>query len=359
MKKNIIHVVESTATGTLSMIKVLANEQSKQGHKVTIVYSKRPETPSNISDLFLTEIQLINLQMSGIKNKLLTIFRLRKIVESNSTGCVFLHSSFAGFIGRIALLGIDVRCFYIPHCISFMRKDINKIQKQVFIFLEWLGSIKKCDYIACSESEKVEIQKYIPFRETHLVENAVDTVLWSNQLPWLERKNQVITVGQIRLQKNPEHFAEICRLSKSLNLGFDFLWVGDGDDLKAKDLLKNAGVNVLGWKKPDEVRKLLSESKIYLSTALWEGLPVSPIEAMLSGCVALLSDCAGNRDIILNEENGFSFTNSEQAVAVLNRIQNDETLGLNISSAGEQHAKNHFNLERYIVEMNRLIDKDK
>jgi glycosyltransferase involved in cell wall biosynthesis len=297
--------------------------------------------------------------MNGLINKLNSFLAIRSLIKDRLEPIVFLHSSFAGFIGRLALIGVKVKAYYIPHCISFMRKDISQLKKVIFLALEWVGSLKSCDYIACSASEQIELQKYIPFRTSHLVENAVDINSWSNQVPWLERKKTVITVGQIRTQKNPVQFADICSLSKTLNLGFDFVWVGDGDDINAKELLIKSGVEVAGWKKPEEVKSLLADSQVYLSTALWEGLPVSPLEAMLSGCVSVLSDCAGNRDIINNEQNGFSFTSTDEAISILKRIALEDGLGTNISTLGEEHAKTAYNLERYTKEMDSLISMEK
>jgi glycosyltransferase involved in cell wall biosynthesis len=239
-----------------------------------------------------------------------------------------------------------------------MRKDISRVKALLFTAFEWFGAIKKCDYIACSASEQKETKSLIPFRKCHLVENAVDISAWENVNAFESRKNVIITVGQIRTQKDPLRFAAICAMAKANKLSYEFVWVGDGDDIALKNALINSGVNVLGWKTPVEVKYLLSESKVYLSTALWEGLPVSPIEAMLSGCVAVLSDCAGNRDIINNGINGYSFDSVDEAIDVLSKLECDVKLMESISNSGNEHAKKQYSLERYSREMNILIEKD-
>lgn len=358
MNKKVLHVVESTATGTLSMLANLANEQAQKGIEVKILYSKRDETPNDLKNLFHKNVELINIQMTGLTCKLKSIVRVRSLVKKIKPNSIFLHSSFAGFIGRISLLGINIKCFYIPHCISFMRKDISKVKELLFVLFEWFGAIKKCDYIACSASEQIEIKRFIPFRKCHLVENAIDTSTWFNNTEWSPRKNIVITVGQIRTQKDPVRFARICEKAKLHNLDFEFIWVGDGDDTTLKNKLLNAGVKVLGWKKPSEVKALLAESKVYLSTALWEGLPVSPLEAMLSGCVVVLSDCSGNRDIINHEENGFSFKTDEDVISVLQSLLHNKDCGERIAKSGFKHANENYSLHRYIGEMDLLIEKD-
>jgi glycosyltransferase involved in cell wall biosynthesis len=348
---NIFHIVESTATGTLSMLKVLANSQADRGHKVTVLYSAREETPKNLEELFEPTISLIYVDMNSVLSKMKAIFQLRKLVNDTKPDNVFLHSSFAGFIGRVALLGKKITPFYIPHCISFMQQDVGMIKKVLFISFECLGALKNCVYIACSKSEQAEIKKFIPFRDCKLIENAIDTSKWQSK-GTNPRDKVVITVGQIREQKGPESFAKIANLSKGL--GFKFIWVGDGNDEAAKRTLRNANVDILGWKNSDEVKYLLNSSLIYLSTAKWEGLPVSPLEAMISGCAVVLSNCAGNKDIINHNENGFLFNNEQECLKILDSLASNENLVNKIALAGAEHVKKQYDLSRYITQFEEL-----
>ncbi|MEY8200032.1 MAG: glycosyltransferase, partial [Colwellia sp.] len=303
---NICHIVESTATGTLSMVLLGANSQAEAGYEVQVVYSAREETPSDLASLFHPNVKLVNVQMGSLKEKALSLIIIRKLISASNPQAVFMHSSFAGFLGRLALLGKKIKCYYLPHCISFMRQDISAVKRVLFTLLEWVGAIKSATYVACSESEGQAIKKHIPFRPCVVVENAVNVDAWNHQGDWNARKKRVITVGQIRLQKDPMRFAQVAKSVSSQRDDVEFVWVGDGEQ-ESKQALIAAGVNVLGWKTPDEVKALLQSSRYYLSTALWEGMPVSPIEAMLSGCVAILSNCAGNVDIVQSEKTGYVF----------------------------------------------------
>jgi glycosyltransferase involved in cell wall biosynthesis len=347
-----IHIVESTATGTLSMLTVLANSQASNGHSVKVIYSKRPETPDNLNLLFHADIELINLNMNTFFEKFASILILRKLYLKFNPDKILLHSSFAGFIGRLSTLGCKYRPFYIPHCISFMRKDIGVAKKLLFIAFEWIASIKPSVYVACSQSEMTQIKRYIPFSNCQLVENAIDTSSWNSDSSLIV-PNTVLTVGQIRPQKNPQLFAEI---AKSLTpLGFKFFWVGDGESEIDKQLLTESGVTILGWKSPKEVKTLLQKSQIFLSTSLWEGLPVSPLEAMLSGCTAILSNCAGNTDIIDNTYNGFIFNSKEECIDIFTSLLAEPSIIPFVSKNGIDRVSSHYCLERYISEFDALL----
>lgn len=350
----IFHIVESTATGTLSMLRLSANAQAAKGHQVKVVYSRRPETPVDLDSLFHPDVELINVQMSGLKNKLLALKKIRSLLLEFKPDSVFMHSSFGGFIGRLASLGLQGNYYYLPHCISFMRKDVSAAKKLLFAALEWVGAIKDCTYVACSQSEGHQIGKYIPFRSCVVIDNAVDVNKWAYESNWATRENVVTTVGQIRLQKDPASFARIAEDVLSTRSDVKFVWVGDGDSQDRK-VLEQAGVEVTGWKTPDEVQALLRSSRYYLSTALWEGMPVSPIEAMLSGCCTVLSACAGNVDIIEDGVSGVLFTSVEEGVNKLNALLDGDDEPQKLAQAGRQHCRNDYSQERYIKDFEDLV----
>ena len=235
-----------------------------------------------------------------------------------------------------------------------MRQDISTIKRTLFVLLEWVGALKSATYVACSNSEGDSIKKYIPFRPCVVVENAVNVNDWNFQGDWASRKKQVTTVGQIRLQKDPMRFARVAKEALAKRNDVEFVWVGDGDE-EDKLALIEAGVKVLGWKTPDEVKKILRSSRYYLSTALWEGMPVSPIESMLSGCVAVLSDCAGNIDIVETGSTGYVFKDEKQAVEQLISLFDNEDLASSLAEAGRAHCAKQYAVERYVQEMNSLI----
>jgi len=355
--KKITHIIEATATGTLAMASLLANSQATAGYRVEVIYSKRNETPKNISSYFSSEVQLINIQMNTWRSKLSSILKIRNKLKQSRPDNIFLHSSFAGFIGRLACIGTlgESRFLYIPHCISFMRKDIGHIKNFAFKTLEALASIKKSEYIACSNSEKKEIEKNIPFRKCHLVENAVN-------LEGIFKKENieprpgvtVITVGQIRPQKNPGLFSEIAKAVKSYDTKINFLWVGDGDE-NSKELLKSAGVEVLGWLPKEVVWGQLSNSDIYLSTASWEGMPVSIIEALVSGLPVVASHCAGNVDVIEHKKNGWLFnTKSEASEHILNLAKELE-VAKEVVRREIKVIEQRFSAKRYIEDIEKIL----
>jgi glycosyltransferase involved in cell wall biosynthesis len=96
---------------------------------------------------------------------------------------------------------------------------------------------------------------------------------------------EVVMVGRISPQKDPELFATVARSFDEDDVQFS--WIGDGDP-EERSALEEAGVAVSGWIPPHELRRRLERAALYLHTAAWEGGPVSTIEAAALG-VPILS----------------------------------------------------------------------
>lgn len=356
--KKIFHIVESAATGTLEVVILNANFQANGGHAVTVIYSKRKETPVDIESRFHSNVSLLYVPMSGLKFAISSIFKLAAIFNRSLPDVVVLHSSFAGFVGRLA--GIISRqkasFFYIPHCISFMRQDISSVKRFVFVLFEMLAGVKSCTYLACSNSEYDQIRKYLPFSKCEVVENAVkdsDFASFSNK-GVEQRRFTIVTVGQIRPQKSPSDFSTICKFVREKNDCIDFVWVGDGDEYLKRQLI-DSGVVVTGWCDKKSVFRHIRDANIYLSTSRWEGMPISIIESMFLGTPVLASRCFGNTDVVEHMKTGFLFDKTSQASDFILSQFADSRLIDFFSDNSLVLAGQRFSVERYMKDMSSKI----
>ena len=100
---NYCHLIESSGTGTLQVTINLANEQSKnRNHSVTVIYSKRKSTPKNFKENFNKNVNLILVDMSNVFKIIIAMFILLKLLNKIKPNVLFLHSSIAGAVGRLA-----------------------------------------------------------------------------------------------------------------------------------------------------------------------------------------------------------------------------------------------------------------
>ncbi|AHI77276.1 glycosyl transferases group 1 family protein [Burkholderia thailandensis USAMRU Malaysia  len=347
----IVQILESSATGTLSMVCLIANRLARDGHDVHVVYSLRPDTPADFHALFDATVKLRHIQMKGVP-LLPMLLELRRTLVGIGPDIVHLHSSFAGFLGRIASLFAlrGAALFYSPHCISFMRRDISALKRSAFVALERIACVKRCLYIACSASEREAVRAHLR-RPAVVIENAVGAMPERDAGEPEDARGSVlriVTVGGIRVQKNPQLFAEIARRLRGSRMRFT--WIGDGDAaLKAQ--LRDAGVEVAGWLGRAEVAARLRRMDVYLSTSSWEGMPVSVIEAMLLGLPVVASACAGNVDVIRHLQTGAIFRGADDAVELLASIDRDAALRARLATAASKEARERFGEARFFRQL--------
>lgn len=133
-----------------------------------------------------------------------------------------------------------------------------------------------------------------------------------------KKRNSILWVGRLIPWKHPEYAIEIAKRLKKEGYNFNLNIIGIGPmEKQLKKLidkyeLKDC-VNMLGSMPPDDVRKYMEESEIYLFTSdRGEGWGVVLNEAMNSGCATVASYNAGATPyLIKDKKNGLIYYNND------------------------------------------------
>lgn len=339
------------------MCRLLADAQKREGHDVTVIYGSRGLPDADVRSSFYEPMRFSNMNVGSLWEILHSTLKIRRYYKSLNPDVVILHSSIAGFIGRIAAWGAltkATKLIYVPHCISFMRGDIGNLKKFAFIALEVIAGLKSSSVIACSESERQVIGKMLPFSKIKLIENAVEERgAHFNEDRAAQKQKGVVFAGRLATQKDPASFARITALIRKKYPDLSVTWIGEGDQ-EYRDYVAQAGVNITGWLPQHEVHKILNAAYIYLTTAKWEGMPVGVIEAFYNETVVVASNCAGNKDLINHGVTGFLFENELEAVGYIVRLLEEQELVKRIRRKAKNLAIKRFSVERYINEFAEL-----
>ncbi|PPI84721.1 hypothetical protein KEHDKFFH_08440 [Marinobacter maroccanus] len=127
------------------------------------------------------------------------------------------------------------------------------------------------------------------------------------------------------------------------------LIVGDGpeknklEELAGQD--RNQSIFFLGAR--DDVPRWLSLSDIFIQYSSTEGLSRSILEAIALGLPAVVSDVGGNREIVLNKENGFVVPPSDEQ-ALMNALETliqDDTMRKWFGVRSREQAQAQFSRE--------------
>lgn len=353
--KKILHVVEAFGGGVFTFLSDFLNEISDE-YEIVVAYSRRKQTPENFREYFKDNIKFIEVKnfvrsVNPVKD-LKAFFEIRKIIKEENPDIIHLHSSKAGFIGRFATNDKKRKMFYNPHGFSFLMEDSSKIKRTLYWLIEKVASFRKCTIIGCSKGEYDEALKLS--ENSTYINNGVNPTKLKKSTKKFISKNidldnlKICTVGRIGYQKNPELFNEIAKSFPKLT----FTWIGDGE---LKHFLTSPNIKLTGWKESEEVLNILNENDVFILTSLWEGLPISLLEALFMKKVCIVSNCIGNKDVI-NNKNGLLCNNVDDFKNAIIDIQTGKIEIESIISQGYKDIEETYNTENMVNEYKKIYN---
>jgi len=340
----IVHVTECLASGTLGFLAQATRELAGAGVRQVLLFSRRPDTPADVEAMFdprveLIELPALNSQIWRYVRALRTAL-LAQLQEPEDT-FVHLHSSKAGFLGRIALMGLRKLppVYYSPHGLAFLNRRFV-VPSLLYTALEWFAArVVRSTPVGCSRGEAALLGKLSP-RPARVLENAVDDAFFQ-----IERREGevplVLSMGRICYQKAPERFAAMAVRFQIAEVPARFVWIGNGDPV-SEARLRAAGVHVTGWLGRDEIRRLLGEASLYVQTSRWEGMPLSVLQALAAGVPCVVTDVVGNRDAVRQGISGFVAGDDDELLIGARRLLRDAGLRARFSEAARQDAVERF-----------------
>jgi len=321
-KQKILHIVEAFGGGIFTFLVDLVNATENE-YDITIAYGKRRETPENFREYFSDKIQFIEIEnftrSIHLKRDWKAMSEVKKIMKKLQPDIVHMHSSKAGAIGRIAIRAKGRKLIYNPHGFSFLKKDDSALKRGIYKTIEKLLTFRKCTIVGCSQGEYEEAKKLS--KNAVCINNGINIEKLKEETKGLQEKQidfkhlKICTVGRIGYQKNPQLFNQIAEAFPDIQ----FTWIGEGE---LRETLTAPNITITGWKERKEVLQILNENDIFILTSLWEGLPISLLEAMYMKKLCVVSDCIGNRDVIIDGENGWIRKDLEAYKQVIKQLNN-------------------------------------
>lgn len=355
----IVHATECLAAGTLAFLVQATRELARAGVRQVLVFSRRPDTPADVEMLFDPRVELVEIAPPG-DGFLRYAVALRRALLRHLQGleetCIHLHSSKAGFVGRLVLVGLRTRpsIFYSPHGLSFLNRRYV-LPSLVFRALEWLAARVDSNLVGCSRSEARLLDAF-GRRPALVLENAVDDSFFQIQRQGTEVP-LVVSMGRVCYQKAPEVFAAMATRFKIAEVSARFVWIGNGDPA-GEARLRAAGVEVTGWIDRAGVQRLLGQAAVYVQTSRWEGMPLSVLQALAAGVPCVVNNAVGNRDAVRQGLTGFVVNRLDESLVCLRRLLLDTELNERFSRAARDDASRRFSNTSFRARLLRLYQFD-
>jgi glycosyltransferase involved in cell wall biosynthesis len=163
------------------------------------------------------------------------------------------------------------------------------------------------------------------------------------------------SLGMYNIQKSQEYLIQAMPGILEQHDNVKLLLVGWGE---RENILRNhilslglkEHVILTGKKERREVFEILSVTDVYVSSSLWEGLPIAVLEAMAFGIPVVTTDVIGNREAVSHNASGLLVPTQnplDLGQAILSLIGNPE-LKKSMKEAGRKRVESLFAPERFI-----------
>ncbi len=345
-QKHLISLIRSLDKNRYNLFLITAKEGSLVNdalslNGLTVYQSRFLERPINI-----------------IKDAL-AFFEIYKVIKKQHIKVVHTHSSKAGIIGRLAarFAGAEV-IIHTVHGWSFNDYQPN-LSRQVYIWLEKTCAAL-CDGIIVvsaidrQRGERHKIGRQDQYQLIHYGINRDEFKLKDERIRnelGLSANDQVVgMISCFKPQKAVQDFVKLASLITKSLPATKFLLIGDGE-LRAKTeaLISRYGLNdrfiLTGWRR--DIPRLLSAIDVFALTSLWEGMPISVLEAMASGVVVVATDTGGIREIVYEGKTGFLVSPHDMdkmSEKIVMLLQSDQTRRA-IAKAAQTSLEGDFTIE--------------
>ncbi len=171
-----------------------------------------------------------------------------------------------------------------------------------------------------------------------------------------------VCVARLYLQKNHKTLVEAFASGPAKIPNAKLLLAGDGhlrDEVEAR--VRSLGisdrVHFLGRR--DDIPQLLAASDIFALASMWEGNPLSVMEAMAAGLPAVVTAVGGVPELVTHEKHGLIVPPGDAAVlsAVMLRIANDPAMRRAMGIAAAKRAQTEFDDRNMVEAYESLYDQ--
>lgn len=305
----------------------------------------------------------------GAKNKfdISVFFKLLELLKHQKPHILHTYLFHANFVGRIAgrLVGIPI----IISTLQVMEKE--KIYHLYFDMLtQWMIDKEIC---VSKELEKFTRKKArISASKLITIYNAVDI----GSVKPLSKEEKSELMRELSLDKFHPIIGTVARLTTQKGIPYllkafqlilkDFpdcflLIVGQGTEKKELETLSeqlgiSSNVKFLGFR--EDVNEIMNLMDVFVLPSLWEGFPLTILEAQALGKSVVATSVSGSKEIIRDGENGFlvSPKDSQSLAHCINILLKNPKMREEFGKKGKEFVSKNFSLDRMVKDTEELYE---
>jgi glycosyltransferase involved in cell wall biosynthesis len=342
---NVLYVAEAFGGGLFEITRKKAEGLVQRGHRATIAYGVRPETPADPRTVIDDRVHLIAMPWTSrtVRAQVQALCALRTLIAELQPDVVHLMSSFAGLHGALALGGGGhVPTVYTPQGYAFTMSSEPRVKRAAYRAVETFVAHRVSLVGACSQTEGDQARSLAGGPRVAVVENGIaelDRV--AAERPVSRRRPSVVALGRPSPQRRPDGCARILAAVSDLA---DVRWIGGGPESEGTRALEDAGVPVSGWLPRAQTLERLGQATVYLHWTAWDGLPLSILEALARDVIVVASDIGPNAEVVGPDQ---VRTSEPDAIALIRDILTNPPLAVQLL-ARQRGLRGRYSAERMV-----------
>lgn len=353
VKPVVLHVVEALEAGVARHVVDVVRNTNGATHEVALP-SKRVgwETDERAAAALVdagARLHVVEMRRSPPRpENIRALLQLARLVRRLRPSVVHGHSSIGGALGRLASWGTPARRVYTPNGVN-TSKPIVAVERRLGRLTDVL--------IAVSESEAAVVSRLglVAPDRLQVVVNGIDVALpppapdLRAQLGLSPDVPLVGSIGRLVPQKAPEEFVRACATVAVERPDTHFVHVGTGPLAGALDAAIAAHslehrFHALG--PVAGAACLVGQLDVFVLTSRFEGCPYSALEAMRAGIPVVLTDVAGNRDVIEHGASGLLAPDAAGVARAVTGLLADAAARRKIGEAGRERLRQRFDVRQ-------------
>jgi glycosyltransferase involved in cell wall biosynthesis len=287
---------------------------------------------------------------------------LSQIAKGNY-GVVHMHLPVAGWMGVVTkLFTCGTKYVYSEHnLVTFYSKYNYYLSGLTYGFFDCVIFVS---YEVGEIIRKVQKGLFFKTRNAVTILNGIDTNKFSCTHRSQIDPSKSLTVGLVarfRPQKRVDRWVEVAAALHKKNPNIKFIMVGDGPDdetLRQKITALNLTSVIELTGKLDDTYHAYKQIDIFLLTSGFEGLPLALLEAMSCGCVPVVSNVGGIKQLDLTDI-GYKFNqfDPEQIADKINCYTKNPASYFNESNKARDFVIKNYSLTKQVNEIIFLYRK--
>lgn len=337
--------------GAQLYLREISTELVSRGHQITVLAGGSGPFAEQLRELGI-QVRLMKCLIHPIRpwTDAIAIFELRRQLAGIAPDLISLHSSKAGWLGRLAARSLRLPVVFTAHGWAFA-DGVPAARRWIYQFAERIAAPLATRIITVSEHDRdlalrAGVGVHGQVIAIHNGTSDVPATLIANP-----RQHPPRMIMVARFSEPKDHEALVVALSGLQHLPWNLELVGDGPlRRRVQNTVRKLGLahRIHFPGECDDVAARLARAQVFLLISNWEGFPRSILEAMRAGLAVVATRVGGISEAVVDGHTGYLVPRRDIG-ALQDRLRpllSDENLRAELGQNGRRRYEANFTFDQ-------------